>query len=98
RTWLPAAGASAGAVLIAAPLLAVAIRGLLVWTGDTAHLSSGNFTGLFADPRFGGALLNSVIAGVFATCLSLVLGVCLAFVVSRTDMPGGRWLGAANVL
>lgn len=98
QRWLPAAGVLIGVALIAGPFMATLIRSLLVWTGDSPHLSLGNFGNLFGDPRFGGAAINTLIAGVFTTGLSLVLGFSLAFLVSRTDMPGRSWLGIANLV
>ncbi len=98
QKWLPAAGVAIGVGLIAFPFMAAVIRSLLVWDGDGVHLSFGNFGNLFGDPRFGGALMNTLIAGICTTALSLVLGFSLAFLVSRTDMPGRRWLGTANLI
>ncbi len=98
QKWLPTAGAAIGVALIATPILAIVIRGLLVWTGDSFHLSTDNFIDLLGDPRFGGAVANTFVAGVFTTALSLLLGFTLAFLVTRTDMPGRRWLGTANLL
>jgi iron(III) transport system permease protein len=98
QQWLPAAGVAIGIALIAGPFLATLIRSLLVWTGDSPHLSLGNFGNLFADPRFAGAAVNTLIAGVITTILSLTLGFSLAFLVSRTDMPGRSFLGTANLI
>lgn len=98
RQWLPAAGVAIGVTLIAGPLMATVIRSLLVWTGDTPHVSLGNFGDLFGGPRFAAAALNTVVAGVFTTVFSLVFGFGLAFLVTRTDMPGRRWLEFANLL
>lgn len=98
QRWLPATATAIGVVLIAGPILATVIRALLVWTGDWPHPSLSNFGSLFADPRFGEAMTNSLIAGASTTALSLILGFSLAFLVYRTDMPGRRWLGMANVL
>jgi iron(III) transport system permease protein len=95
---LPAAGVAVGIALIAIPFLAIAIRSVLVWSGDYPHPSAWNFVALAIDRRFGGAILNTLIAAVCTTAFSLVLGFCLAFLVSRTDMPARRLLGAANVL
>jgi iron(III) transport system permease protein len=98
RRWLPATGVAIGILLIAGPFLATVIRSVLVWTGDDAHLSPDNFVNLFADPRFAGAALNTLIAGVCTTAFSLLLGFTLAFLVSRTDMPGRSFLGTANMV
>jgi iron(III) transport system permease protein len=98
RRWLPAAGVAIGVLLIGGPFLATVVRSVLVWTGDDAHLSPDNFVNLFADPRFAGAALNTLIAGVCTTAFSLLLGFTLAFLVSRTDMPGRSFLGTANMV
>ena len=95
---MPAIGVAIGVALIAGPFMATVIRSLLVWTGDDAHLSPDNFVNLFADPRFAGAALNTLIAGVCTTALSLLLGFTLAFLVSRTDMPGRSFLSTANMV
>src|SRR4051794_10664347 len=49
-------------------------------------------------PAFGGAAVNTLIAGVCTTAFSLLLGFSLAFLVTRTDMPGRNWLGTANMV
>ena len=98
QVWLPAAGVFIGVALIAGPFAATVLRSLLVWTGDSPSLSAGNFVTLFTDPRFVSAALNTLIAGVTTTVLSLLLGFTLAFLVARTDMPGRRWLETANLV
>jgi iron(III) transport system permease protein len=98
RKYLPAAGVWIGVALIAGPLLAILIRGLLVWTGDYPHPSLGNFANLFADPRFAAAVVNTIAAGLVTTILSLIFGFWLAFLVCRTDMPGRRVLGSLNAI
>ncbi len=95
---LPAAGVAAGVLLIAGPFLATAVRSLLVWRDDSAHLSLGNFVNLFGDPRFLSAATNTLIGGICTTFFSLVLGFSLAFLVCRTDMPGRKWLETANLV
>jgi iron(III) transport system permease protein len=99
QRWLPVTGVAIGVALIAGPLLATVIRALLVWSsGGWPYPSLGNFIALFSDPRFGGAAVNTLIAGVCTTVLSLILGFTLAFLVCRTDMPGRRFLGTANLV
>jgi iron(III) transport system permease protein len=95
---IPAACAAVGMVLLAAPILAIAIRGLLVWHGAWPRLSLVNFGALVLDSRFAGAVFNTIVAGVCTTALSLTGGVTLAFLVARTDMPGRGVLGRMNLL
>jgi iron(III) transport system permease protein len=85
---LPLAGVAFGLLLILGPFLATAIRSLLVFDRSGAALSLQNFAALFADPRFYQAVGNTLLAGAGATFVSCVLGFSLAWVVSRTDMPG----------
>ncbi len=98
ETVLPAAGVVIGMALILGPFLATIIRSLLYWDASGPALSLKNFTGLFADPRFYQAAGNTILCGVGATLLSCVLGVSLAWVVSRTDMPGRRWFEVFNLV
>ena len=95
---LPAAGVVIGMALIIGPVLATVIRSLLYWDAGGATLSWQNFTGLFADPRFYQAAGNTIICGTGATLISCVLGFSLAWVVSRTDMPGRRWFEVFNLV
>jgi iron(III) transport system permease protein len=98
QVWLPAAGVGIGVALIAGPFLATVIRSLLIWTDNSPGLSFGNFVNLFTDPRFATAAMNTLIAGVCTTILSLLLGFTLAYLVSRTDLPGRRWFETANLI
>jgi iron(III) transport system permease protein len=95
---LPATGVMIGLVLILGPFLATIVRSLLDWDASGPALSLRNFAGLFADPRFYQAVGNTIICGVGATIISCVLGVSLAWVVSRTDMPGRRWFEVFNLV
>lgn len=95
---LPAAGVVAGLLLIAGPLLAMLIRSLLVWEGETARLSLANFTRVLSEPRVWEAVGNTALCGAGATLLSCTLGFTLAWLVARTDMPGRRWLELGNLI
>jgi iron(III) transport system permease protein len=52
----------------------------------------------FASPRSGEALLNTAIYTAGSSALAMLLGVGLAFLATRTDMPGGRWVGALALI
>jgi iron(III) transport system permease protein len=95
---LPAAGVFIGMALILGPFLATVIRSVLWWDAAGAALSMKNFAGLFADPRFYQAAGNTILCGLGATAISCVLGLSLAWVVSRTDMPGRRWFEVFNLV
>jgi iron(III) transport system permease protein len=95
---LPASGVIFGMALILGPFLATVIRSVLWWDAAGVALSMKNFAGLFADPRFYQAAGNTILCGLGATCISCVLGLSLAWVVSRTDMPGKRWFEVFNLV
>src|SRR5580693_1636265 len=95
---LPAAGVVIGIALILGPFAATIIRSVLDWDANGPALSLKNFAGLFADPRFYQAAGNTIICGIGATLVSCVLGLSLAWVVSRTDMPGRRWFEIFNLV
>src|SRR5215468_9459461 len=95
---LPAAGVVIGIALIAGPFLATVIRSALYWDASGPSLSWQNFSALFSDPRFYQAVGNTAICGIGATLMSCVLGMSLAWVVSRTDMPGRRWFEVFNLV
>jgi iron(III) transport system permease protein len=100
QVGLPAFGVLAGIVLVAGPFLATLIRSLLYWSPDGASVavSLQNFTALLSDPRFHEAALNTLICGVGATIFSTLLGLSLAWVVSRTDLPGRSWFEIGNMI
>jgi iron(III) transport system permease protein len=98
ETGLPATGVIIGMLLVIGPFLATVIRSLLYFDRQGGGLSLQNFAGLFSDPRFYQAVGNTLIAGAGATVTSCVLGFSLAWVVSRTDMPGRRWFEIFNLV
>jgi iron(III) transport system permease protein len=95
---LPLAGVVFGIILITGPVLATVLRSALYWDASGPALSWRNFTGLFADPRFYQAAGNTIACGVGATVISCLLGLSLAWLVARTDMPGRRWLEVFNLV
>jgi ABC-type sugar transport system permease subunit len=97
RYSLPASGVVIGMLLVVGPFLATVIRSLLYWDGDDAALSL-QLCGLFSDPRFYQAVGNTALCGVGATIISCILGFSLAWVVSRTDMPGRRSFEILNLV
>jgi iron(III) transport system permease protein len=98
ETALPLAGVIIGILLVLGPFLATAIRSLLFWDAGGGHLSLQNFNALFQDPRFYQAVGNTLLAGAGATVLSCLLGFVLAWIVSRTDLPGRQWFEILNLV
>ena len=98
ETALPLAGVVIGILLVLGPFLATAIRSLLFWDAGGGHLSLQNFNALFQDARFYQAVGNTLLAGAGATVLSCLLGFALAWIVSRTDLPGRQWFEILNLV
>lgn len=97
-TSLPALAILFGAILILGPMLAGTVRSLLVWHGDAASVSLSNFVALVSDVRFYIAVGNTILCGACTTLVSLVLGTCMAWIVTRTDIPGRGWFETFNLV
>lgn len=102
RIWergLPWVGVGVGILLVLGPFLATVVRSMLYWEVDgTVSITLRNFVDLLSDPRFIEAAGNTLICGVGATLASCVLGLSLAWVVSRTNVPGRSWFEMANLI
>lgn len=95
---VPLFGVIVGVLLVAGPFVATIIRSILVWTDGAAAVSLSNFTQLLGDSRFYEALGNTLICSAGATLISCVLGFGLAWIVSRTDVPGRSWFEVGNLI
>jgi iron(III) transport system permease protein len=98
QTALPLLGVVVGVLLIVGPFIAGFVRSLLLWSGDEPHFSLANFAWLFTDRRIHQAALNSLICGLGAMSISLVLGTSLAWIVTRTDVPGRETFKTLNLI
>lgn len=102
RFWekaLPALGVAAGILLVLGPFFATLIRSLLYWQPDgSVIVTLQNFTALLGEARFLDAARNTLLCGAGATIVSCVLGVTLAWIVSRTDVPGRSWFEVGNLI
>src|SRR6476469_5250258 len=95
---LPLVGVVIGVLLIVGPFMAGLARSLMLWVGEDPQFSLANFAWLFTDRRIHQAALNSLICGLGAMSLSLVLGTSLAWIVSRTDVPGRELFKTLNLI
>lgn len=95
---LPGFAIILGSLLILGPLLAGLVRSLLVWHGDAVSLSFTNYTGLVVDGHFYTAVGNTLFCGAFTTLISLVLGTCMAWIVTRTNIPGRNLFETLNLV
>jgi iron(III) transport system permease protein len=98
ETVLPGAGIVVGGVLILGPFLATVVRSLLWWGPDGPTLSLANFAALLGDARFYTAVGNTLICSGATALLSCALGLILAWIVARTDLPGRGWFETLNLV
>jgi hypothetical protein len=96
---VPAAAVMIGLVLLAGPFLSTLLRSVIVApeTGPSVFALS-NFLDLIKDRAFFDAVSNTIISGAGATLFSGILGFSLAWIVSRTDIPGRNWFEVLNLV
>ena len=92
-------GAVAGltVLMVSYPVVSV------VWRSFSKDDIGSEFTlqwiaALFGSPRSQDAILNTIVYSAGSSALAMAIGVSLAFVSIRTDMPGGRWIGFLSLL
>lgn len=80
--------------LVAAPLVPILYQALLSGPiyESASVLTLENFQRLFANPKFYRALQNSVVLSASATVIATLVGVTTAILLTRTDLPGKRFL------
>lgn len=60
--------------------------------GGDAEYGWGNWLAGFVNPEVRGAIWNTMTLGVTRTVIALCVAVVLAWLIARTDMPGGKTL------
>ena len=80
------------ALVVLAPVLLIFWQSFLnaPFFNPAKHLSLEAYGFIFDDPDFRSALLNSVIVAAGMVLIALPLGAALAFLLTRTDLPGQR--------
>jgi iron(III) transport system permease protein len=77
-------------------LLVASVRsGLPMGSG---HFTLANFAVLFADASNFRAIINTVISSMLTTICAVAIGTSLAWITSRTDVPGRRFFENAFVI
>lgn len=89
--------AALAVVMVLYPVVVVALRSI---SKDEigSPLTLEWITAVFESARGREALVNTVIYTAGSTALAMGLGVLLAFLATRTDMPGGRIIGFLALL
>src|SRR5262247_2903533 len=89
----------AGAIVSLIILVVLPLMWLLYGSLRGEHgLSLGHFSEVLSGRLYVNALLNSLILGAWTGLFSLVIGLILAWAVSRTDVPGKRFIHATATL
>ncbi|SFK63518.1 iron(III) transport system permease protein [Streptosporangium canum] len=97
------------AYLVVAPLIAVLSDAFRLQYGDDVHAGQqpGEWTGYYlwrvfrsqiSGLLFWEPLLNTLVIAVGTTLFALVVGGGMAWLVTRTNVPGRRWLAGALVV
>lgn len=94
RSWswnrvVLSATAALAILMVAYPVVSVVLRAFSKGDIGTA-LTLEWVAAVFENPRSRDALLNTLVYTAGSSALSMVVGVGLAFLTTRTDMPGGR--------
>lgn len=84
-------------LLLVYPIGRLLVGSLLGSASTTSDIWAA-YANLFTKPYYYGALINSAILSAAATCGALVLGVPLAYIVTRFNIPGKILVRAAIVL
>jgi len=95
---LPGIAIVIGVALVASPFFATILRSLVHPGLERVAFSVRNFAALFQDSRFYTALGNTLITGAGAMVLSCTFGLGLAWLVTRTDLPGKGWFDTLNLV
>ena len=85
-------------VLVIAPLFALVVQGFTDQVAGKLVLSLKSIRTVLDNPSYFTALWNTVAVAIGATVLAVVLGVGLAWVLVRTNVPGKRVLEPLVVL
>jgi iron(III) transport system permease protein len=85
--------------LVLAPIIVIMVNSAIVqeW-GKPARYTLQNYTNTFTDSHLFEAILNTIIASTGTTTFAGVVGVTLAWLTARTNMPGRRWLDIGNAV
>jgi iron(III) transport system permease protein len=96
RRWHPvrAAGVAVIAVIVLSPLALVLYQSLLdaPFFMPSAVFSKDAYEYVLTDSDFHSALITTATIAFGMTAIAMPLGGILAFLVSRTDLPGRRWV------
>lgn len=94
--WTPGLAIALGVLLATIPVAATIFRSLTIDGSDA--LTFLNYQRLFTDPRAHLAARNTLLIGISVTLGSGILGFLLAWIVSRTEIPGRKAFELLNLV
>ena len=81
------------ALLVAFPVVLLFLDSFQVGQfGTQTRLGVENWTSALSSPKILAALQNTVLLAVTRQAIALVVGVLIAWLLARTDLPGRHWL------
>ncbi|MGV6873074.1 ABC transporter permease [Pseudochelatococcus sp. B33] len=94
RNPIRAIGVAGVALVVLAPITLIVYQSFLStpFFMPRATLSLSAYEFVLGDPEFYRALSNSVIIALGMLAIAVSLGALLAFLMTRTDMPGSGWI------
>lgn len=97
--WFTSAAGLVAVALVALPLLVLAHASLVPggWHAESRYTLE-HYRAVLSSPGTLGVVWSTLVVSVGATTLATVLGVSLAWLVTRTDMPGSRFLEPLNLI
>ena len=75
-------------VVVVVPLLIVLIQGFIIYEHGSWQFTLGHITLVFSRWPYWAAMLNTVIIGLGATAIACAVGVPMAWLFARTNLPG----------
>jgi iron(III) transport system permease protein len=87
------------ALLVVSPILTLFMGSISAdrYTAFTTDVTFSNYITVFSSGRYMTALWNTIVIAFGSTILATIIGVALAWLVARTDMPM-RWLAHGGVI
>ncbi len=95
---LPGFSVILGIALIAGPLVAMLVQSLTPAESSEGLVSVASFAAILGTRGIYDAILNTLVIGVAVTLFSTILGFALAWVVTRTDLPGRHIFETLNLV
>jgi iron(III) transport system permease protein len=92
-TLLGCVALAAIGLLVVYPVLILVANSFQVGQfGTPTHFGLDNWRAAFASPKVWDALKNTISLSVARQAIGLVIGVAVAWLLARTDLPGKHWL------